>query len=281
MDFRAMLGGLPDTDHRATRDAARDTEHETLVQAWRQARERRLRADDGWLTLVDRILLEPGDNALPFGLVTLDGDEARLRVHPGLAVTSEGRPVADAVLHPREGERSQTLSFDGRTYELYRRGDTVAVRVKDPRSPALRQFTGLSYFAIDAAWRVTARFQRYVPPRTTVHQLDVGPSGPRQVPGLAHFSIAGMELSLEPILEEDAGRLFIVFADRTTGKETSPAGRFLYVDLPGPDDAVVLDFNLAFNPPCAFTAFATCPIPPARNRLPVAVTAGEKDYHLP
>ena len=272
---------MDEANHREALDGEGDGEHQALVRAWRQARERRLRAEDGWLTLVDRILLEPGDNPLPFGVATLQEGEARLRVSPGLTVTRDGRPVSDLVLEPRENERSATLIFEGRSYELYRRGDVVAVRVKDPRSPALRRFAGLSYFPIDAAWRITARFTRYTPPRTTVHQLDVGPSGPRQVPGLAHFSVAGIDLSLEPVLEEEARRLFIVFADRTTGKETSPAGRFLYVDLPGPDDTVVLDFNLAFNPPCAFTPFATCPIPPAHNRLPVAVTAGEKDFHQP
>lgn len=256
-----------------------DVEHAATVQAWRDARERRLRSPDGWLTLVDRLLLDPGDNPLPFGVVSLRDDEARVQVSPGLTVTRDGRPITDAVLRPREGERSPTLNFEGRSYELYRRGDTIAVRVKDPQSPALRRFTGLSFFPVDPAWRITGRFTRYQPPRITTHQLDVGPSGPRQVPGLAHFSIEGHDLTLEPILEEDAQRLFIVFADRTTGKETSPAGRFLYADLPGPDDTVILDFNLAFNPPCAFTPFATCPIPPAHNRLPISVTAGELDWH--
>ena len=252
-------------------------EHADLVQRWRRARETRLRAPDGWLTLVDRILLDEGDNPLPFGVMSLRDGLVAVRVRPGQDVTCDGQPITEKTLRPLEGARSSTLAHSGRTYQIYRRGDVFAVRVQDQQSPAMRDFSGLDYFPIDPAWRIVARFEPYRPPRTTVHQLDVGESGPRQVPGLAHFTVGDRALTLEPVLEEDTHRLFFVFADRTTNHGTSPAGRFLYADLPG-DDTVVLDFNLAFNPPCAFTAFATCPIPPAGNRLPVAVTAGEKDY---
>ncbi|HEX3696193.1 MAG TPA: DUF1684 domain-containing protein [Polyangia bacterium] len=258
------------------------TQHEKAVQSWRQAREARLRSSDGWLTLVDRILLDQGENPLPFGALTLDADGVvEVRVQPGQAVTSDDRPITTIqALRPQEGARSALLAHAGRTYEVYRRGDVFAVRVKDPESPALRAFTGLSCYPIDPAWRIEARFERYQPPRTTVHQLDVGPSGPRQVPGIAHFAVGERALVLEPVLEEQPPRLFFVFTDQTTHHGTSPAGRFLYADVPGSDDTVILDFNLAFNPPCAFTAFSTCPIPPASNRMPVAVTAGEKDYSI-
>ncbi|MEA2699483.1 MAG: uncharacterized protein QOI66_3754, partial [Myxococcales bacterium] len=239
-----------------------------------------LRTSDGWLTLVDRILLDPGDNALPFGVASLQGDVVQVRVQAGHTVTVGDQPVVERALRPREGVPPDVFVFEGRTYEIYRRGDAFAVRVKDPQSPALRNFSGLTYFPIDPAWRIVAAFERYHPPRTTVHALDVGASGPRQVPGLARFVAVGegRPLALEPTLEEDTQRLFFVFADKTTGRETSPAGRFLYADLPGADDTVILDFNRAFNPPCAFTPFATCPIPPPGNRLPVSVAAGEKDY---
>src|SRR5258708_27409049 len=211
-------------------DVDHDDAHRDLVRSGRQARGRPRRAPDGWLRLVDRLLRAPGDNPLPFGVATLraagTAADVAIRVTPGLAVTCDGRPITDVVVQPREGQASRTLVFDGRGYEVYRRGDTVAVRVKDPQSPALRGFTGLSFYPVAPAGRISARLVRYVPPRITVHQLDVGPSGPRQVPGLAHFSVAGQALALEPVLEEDAGRLFFVFADRTTGKGTSPAGRF-------------------------------------------------------
>ncbi|HEY2903127.1 MAG TPA: DUF1684 domain-containing protein [Polyangia bacterium] len=257
-------------------------QHEKTVQSWRQTREARLRSPDGWLTLVDRILLDPGENPLPFGALTLGQDGVvEVRAEAGQSVTVDGIPVtAPQTLRPQEGARSAVLAHAGRTYEVYRRGDVFAVRVKDPASPALRAFAGLPYYPIDPAWRIEARFEHYQPPRTTFHQLDVGPSGPRQVPGIAHFTVGDRALVLEPVLEEQLRRLFFVFTDQTTHHGTSPAGRFLYADLPGADDTVILDFNLAFNPPCSFTAFSTCPIPPASNRLPVAVPAGEKDYSI-
>jgi uncharacterized protein (DUF1684 family) len=262
------------------------TEHEETVLAWRQARERRLRSSDGWLTLVDRLVLDEGDTPLPFGTVTLRDGVATVRADPAAVgsaggVTIDGQPLVERLLRPVEGAPSAVIAHAGRTYELYRRGDTIAIRVKDARAPALLAFDrqGLTYYPIDPAWRITGRFEPFDPPRQTVHQLDIGPSGPRQVPGRVHFTVPGhpLPLTLEPVLEEDSGRLFFVFGDPTNRTDTSPAGRFLYADLPR-DASCILDFNQAFNPPCAFTAFASCPIPPANNRLPVPITAGEKDY---
>jgi uncharacterized protein (DUF1684 family) len=250
-------------------------EYERSIEEWRMLRESRLRSPTGWFTLVDRLLLDEGDNELPIGTITVQGGEARLRARPG--VTLKGALAGERVLHSEEGGPSDTLELDGRLYELFRRGDAFAVRVKDPQSPALRAFAGLEYFPIDPAWRIVARWERYQPPRQTVHQFDIGAGLPRQVPGRAHFELGERLFSLEPVLEQDARRLFFTFADETNHTESYPAGRFLYATPPAGDE-VVLDFNMAFNPPCAFTAYATCPITPQQNRLPVAVSAGEKRY---
>jgi uncharacterized protein (DUF1684 family) len=252
-----------------------DPAHQRAVELWRERRESRLRSPDGWLTLVDRIVLEEGDNELPIGTVTLHDGVAALRARPGVILAATGAPVMEQVLRADEPGPPDTLLHEGRRYELLRRGDLFAVRVKDPRAPALTAFAGLSYFPVDPAWRIAARWEPYRPPRTTVHAFDVGGGWERPVPGLARFEVGGRALSLEPVLEEESRRLFFVFGDETTGRETSPAGRFLYAPLPA-GDTVELDFNLAFNPPCAFTPFATCPLVPAHNRLPVAVRAGEK-----
>jgi uncharacterized protein (DUF1684 family) len=250
-------------------------EYQRSIEDWRLLRESRLRSPAGWFTLVDRILLDEGDNELPIGTITLRGGEARLRARPG--VTLKGAPAGERLLRSEEGRPADTLELDGRLYELFRRGQAFAVRVKDPESPALRAFTGLDYFPIDPAWRIAARWERYQPPRQTLHQYDVGPGLPRQVPGRAHFELGGRPVSLEPVLEEESRRLFFTFADPTNRTESYPAGRFLYAAVPA-EDEVVLDFNMAFNPPCAFTAYSTCPITPEQNRLPVAVPAGEKRY---
>jgi uncharacterized protein (DUF1684 family) len=253
-------------------------DHAHAVELWRELREERLRTDDGWLTLVDRILLEEGDNALPIGTITLRDGVARLQPAPG--VTLDGQPAGARVLRSQEGAPPDSLLFEGRTYELFRRGDAFAVRVKDPRSPALVGFAGIQHFPIDPRWRIVARWEPYQPPRTTMHQFDIGPGLERQVPGIARFTVDGRELALEPVLEASSRRLFFVFGDETNRTESYPAGRFLYASLPRGEE-LELDFNLAFNPPCAFTPFATCPLTPRQNRLPLRVEAGEKRYQGP
>ena len=256
-----------------------DEEYRRSIERWHELRADRLRLPTGWLALVDRIVLEEGDNELSFGTITLRDGVARLRARAG--VTLRGQPVGERVLRSEEGGPADSLVFEGRVHELYRRGDVFLVRVRDPRAPALAQFAGIERFPVDPAWRIVARWERYQPPRQTLHQFDVGPGLPRQIPGRAWFQIEGNALSLEPVLEEDSGRLFFIFGDLTNRDESYPAGRFLYATPPGEETEVVLDFNLAFNPPCAFTPFSTCPVTPPQNRLPVRVNAGEKRYENP
>ena len=255
--------------------------YERSVLAWRELRAERLRGPTSWLTLVDRVVLEEGENELPLGTIELRAGVARLRARPG--VTLAGEPVEERVLRSEEGGPADLLLFEGRSYELYRRGDVFAVRTKDPQSPARLGCAGLEHWPIDPAWRIVARWQRYQPMHETVHQYDIGGSWVRSVPGVASFTVAGHAVALEPVLEEDSRRLFFIFGDETNRDESYPAGRFLYAALPAGDEAdhVVLDFNLAFNPPCAFTAFATCPLTPPQHRLPLRVPAGEKKYRGP
>jgi uncharacterized protein len=252
--------------------------HRQQVERWRRAREGRLQSPAGWLSLVDRVLLDPGDNQLPIGVFTLAGERVSFRARDGLAVTLAGQPVAAGrELRTDAGGVPDRLDGGGRSYEVIRRGDVFAVRVKDPRAPALVGFRGLDHFPIDPAFRVVARFTRFDPPRTTRHTLDIGEGAVRVVPGVAAFTLGGQACTLEPVIDEDGRRLFIVFGDHTNRDRSYPGGRFLYADLPA-GDQLVLDFNLAFNPPCAFTAFSTCPAIPAANRLALAVTAGERRY---
>jgi uncharacterized protein (DUF1684 family) len=148
--------------------------------------------------------------------------------------------------------------------------------LKDPGSQYRREFHGIDYFPADEQYRVTARF---VPEPRTIPILNVlGQTENSECPGYAVFRLHGRELRLPPIFEEPGAKeLFYIFRDQTTGKETYPAGRFLYSDLPK-DGQVTLDFNKAYNPPCAFTPYATCPLPPKENYLAVRIEAGEKRY---
>jgi uncharacterized protein (DUF1684 family) len=247
------------------------------VERWREARRYRLQAPNGWLSLVDRILLDEGDNPLDIGTVTLASGQVQFRAQAGTAVTLNGAPVAEhRWLADGEGPSADRLESGGRSYELFRRGSVLVVRVRDPRAPALRSFAGLEHFPLDPRWRVVARFKRHQPPRTTRHHYEIGEGELRSVPGIAHFEVDGRPLSLEPVIDGDGRRLFFVFGDASNGRGSYPGGRFLYAELPGVKSELVLDFNLAFNPPCVFTPFAICPAVPPANRLPVAVTAGER-----
>jgi uncharacterized protein (DUF1684 family) len=249
------------------------------VERWREARLFRLQAATGWLSLVDRVQLDEGDNPLDIGTVTLHGGQVQFRARPGVAVTRNGTPISEFLWRADvEGTGPDRLDSGGRSYELMRRGSVLVVRVRDPRAPALRDFTGLEHFPLDPTWRVVARFERYEPPRATRHLYEIGEGEPRTIPGLAHFEVDGRAMSLEPVIDGDGRRLFFVFGDGSNGRGSYPGGRFLYADLPGVNSHLVLDFNLAFNPPCAFTPFSTCPAIPAANRLPIAVSAGERRY---
>jgi uncharacterized protein (DUF1684 family) len=159
---------------------------------------------------------------------------------------------------------------------VIKRGERYGIRLKDPESEYRRNFRGLEYFPPNDAYRITARF---VPEPRKIPILNIiGQTESNDSPGYALFTLNGQELRLRPILEEpDAKTLFFVFRDQTAGKETYPAGRFLDTDLPR-DGQVILDFNKAYNPPCAFTPYATCPLPPQENRLAVRIEAGEKKY---
>jgi uncharacterized protein len=237
-----------------------DHEHAAAVERWRQGRAQRLAAADGWLTLVDRIFLSDGDNDTPIGLVRVADGRAWLKVRTDLPVTINGQPASDQELHTEDAGALDRVSATGLTYELSSNAGQLSLRVKDPDSAARLSFRGLPFYPIDPAWRLRARFEVPVP------------GGP----GVAHFSVGGRPLSLSTD-NPAASRLVFVFGDETNRTDTYPGGRFLYADPPAAGE-VIVDFNFAFNPPCAFTAHAICPAVLPRNRLPIAVTAGERRY---
>ena len=155
------------------------------------------------------------------------------------------------------------------------RGARFGVRIKDNNSEYRRRFTKLDWFPVNPSWRIVARLQKYDKPRTLTFNDQSGGKQTMTIPGTLDFTREGKTFSMLPILEED--QLFLVFRDRTAGKTTYPAARFLYADVPKGANAE-LDFNKAYNPPCVFTPYATCPLPPPENRLPIAIEAGEKMY---
>lgn len=259
-----------------------DETYRASVERWHAERLARLRAAEGWLSLVALHWLTPGSNevvlsegAAPFqvdvrdGEVRAVGEELR---HEGTELPPEGLSLVADV----DGEPTK-LDLGSLRIILIRRGERLALRAWDRQAEALRTFAGIDRFPVDPRWRIDARFEptegRTIPVPDVLGGVAQEPS-----PGTVAFSIEGVEYRLEALEGGNDGELFLVFADATSGEETYGAGRFLYTDPPAAG-RVAVDFNLAYNPPCVFTPYATCPLPPAQNRLPLRIMAGEKDYH--
>jgi uncharacterized protein (DUF1684 family) len=262
--------------HDPSVDSAADA-YQREILAFRAARETRYRSEQGWLTLVERIALEPGANATPIGTIEIGaaGDVA-LEVPPGLEVTQSGDPVRGRVRVPASPNQAVVFESAGRRYEIVRRGDRLSVRVRDPDSPARRAFAGIPTYPIDTAYRVDAEFARLDTPEETTVEMSDGDEDLARLVGEARFilPVSSTPLRLQIFIEASSGRLYVPFGDRTNREETYGGGRFLY----GQEDgrSLVLDFNRACNPPCAFNPLVTCPLPPQANRLDVPVRAGER-----
>ena len=270
--------------------------HRRDVEGWQKTRDARLRADGGWLTLAGLFWLKPGANrfgadpgsdiVLPgpsspahAGVFRVDGDKVSVEVAAGVPVTVAGKPITRMALHSDAGGADpDVLALGPLTMQVIDRHGRLAIRLKDKDSRTRQAFAGLRYYPIDPRYRVIARFVTHAGPVTITVPDVLGHPEPQPSPGYAEFTLAGKTWRLDPVSEPNEPRLFFIFRDRTAGKTTYGAGRFLYADPPK-DGHVVLDFNKAYSPPCAFTPFATCPLPPDQNRLPIAIEAGELDPH--
>jgi len=262
------------------------------IEAWRKAREASLIADTGWTTVVGRFELKNGDNSagsdpknrivLPegaparAGTFLLRGGKIVFNAEPGVNVTSEGKPVRSLEMRPDTQGPATIIALGDISMFVIARGDSFAIRLRDKNSRFRKEFKGLQWFPVDEAWRIRARWVAYPAGRRMAIESITGDTEQEPSPGYASFKVAGREYRLEPVLEGD--RLFFIFKDRTAGKETYPAGRFLYAAQPK-DGTVLLDFNQAYTPPCAFSPYLTCPLPPPQNRLPLRIPAGELNYH--
>jgi uncharacterized protein len=270
-----------------------DNAYAKEIETWRAERVQRLTTPDGWLTLIGLHFLQTGDNTLGtagdntivlakgpahLGTITLAPDgRVSVALTPGSDARINGRAVLAANLFFGSDSKPTVVSFSTVSFFVIERGGKRALRVKDSAADRRTHFAGIDYFPIDPAWRIAASWVPFEQPREIPIANVLGQVSPAIVAGKAVFEHEGKVYELLPIEDEPGGSLFFVIADATSGKETYAAARFLYADPPV-DGKVVLDFNRAQNPPCAFTPFATCPLPPKENKLPFAVTAGEKNY---
>lgn len=277
----AALGGL------------RAETYEAELMAERAERVQRLTAPDGWLSLIGLHFLVEGDNlvgsaaenqvvlaagpARVGNVVVTAGGTARLQVAPGVDVRVNGVPVLSAELGDGRTGRAATVSCGTVSFFVIERGGRLALRVRDTEAKRRREFAGIDYFPVDTTWRIEATWEPYARPREVPIRNILGQESRAIVLGRAVFTRDGHRIGLIPIQEAPGEPLFFVISDLTSGTETYAAARFIYADPPR-DGRVVVDFNRAINPPCAFTPFATCPLPPPENQLPIAVRAGERDY---
>ena len=272
---------------------APDPAYRAEIDKWRAAREARLKGDGGWLQVVGLFWLKEGDNpfgtdpgnriVLPAGsaparagVFELRRGKTTVRTEKGALATVGGKPVTVLELRPDVPGPADVLKLGPRlTLHVIERGGRYGIRLKDTQSALLKDFTGLRWFPVREDYKVEARFVPYDPPKKVsvpniLGQVDELPS-----PGYAAFTVGGREVRLDPVLEEPgASELFFIFRDETARKETYQAGRFLYTAMPK-DGKLTLDFNKAYSPPCAFPPYATGPLPPKQNRLPLRLEAGE------
>ncbi|HSR64315.1 MAG TPA: DUF1684 domain-containing protein [Xanthomonadaceae bacterium] len=267
--------------------------------AWRAQRRDTLLKPDGWTSLVGLHWIDPGAHYVGsapgngmqlslgpahLGMIELRDGAFRFVPDRAAALTLDGQPLTHAATLRTDADKAgpSVLGFDdgkGNATVIERSG-RYALRVRHADAPSRLHFDGIDYWPAERGWKVEGRFLPHPPGRTMEIANIVGSTDAMSNPGVVEFTREGRTYRIEA-LDEGEGVLFLVFADRTNGQGSYGAGRFLDAPMPDAQGRVVLDFNQARNPPCAFTSFATCPLPPPENRLDLAITAGEKAYHKP
>jgi uncharacterized protein (DUF1684 family) len=259
--------------------------YEHQIEEYRNQRVGRLVRAEGWLSVVALLPLQEGANDVelpskPPKHAKLTLQHGKVTLEPDSAFTIDGKPVAAPVeLHNDTEDAGYTVvKYGPMSFFIHKVGDHFGVRVKDPDSERRKNFKGIDYFPVDPKYRVEARFEPYNPLKHIPMPNVSGITTDEVAPGALVFTLAGKEFRIDPILEQGTKDYFIIIKDATSGHETYGAARYLYASPPDASGKTVVDFNKAYNPPCAFTPYATCPLPPPQNRLPIRIEAGEKKY---
>jgi uncharacterized protein (DUF1684 family) len=259
--------------------------YERDIAQYRKTRVERLTRPDGWLSVVALLPLQEGKNkvAIPSrppkdAQITLQ--QGRVTLDPDSSFTIDNKPVTAPVeLHNDTEDAGYTIVHYGPiSFFIHKVGDHFGVRVKDPDSERRKNFKGIDTFPTDPKYRVEARFEPYNPPKHIPMPNVSGITTDEISPGALVFMLDGKEFRIDPILEQGTKDYFIIIKDATSGRETYGAARYLYASPPDAGGKTIVDFNKAYNPPCAFTPYATCPLPPPQNRLLIPIEAGEKKY---
>ncbi len=275
-------------------------DHASDVELWRTGRLERLQKPDGWLSLVgmhwliegDQTIGAASDNAIvlaagpeQLGVVRMHSSDIEFAAAddgPQVMVTDSRtwREDAGRVWHklsPDSSGKPSLVSVEKVSFLVIERGGKYALRVRNSDAAARLQFPGVEHFPVDESWRIEAAWTQHPTMQHFEIQTVIGTVEKMENPGFATFTRDGREYRIYPVIEVGSDDLFIIFADRTSGRETYGPGRFVYAAWPK-DGKLIIDFNKAYNPPCAFSIFSTCPLPPPENRLDLRVTSGEKKF---
>ncbi len=271
-----------------------DSDYLAATEAWRTEREARLTEPHGWLSLAGLHPLATGittigsgadvDVRLPggpasWGVLEFDGEALRLTDGDARVAVDRG-DAEPPELAWRSGAQGAAVAADDILVQILDRGDRPHLRVRDPNAPSRRDFVGLTWFEVDPSWAIDATFEPH-PEGTTLRIADVtGNVSAQPNPGAVSFRRDGETHRLQAVQSSPDARMWFIFSDGTSGRESYGLGRFLYFDPPE-NGSVKLDFNQAYNPPCAFNPHTTCPLPPPDNRLTLPIRAGEMSYTGP
>lgn len=264
------------------------------ISNWDKSRRDYLLSEDGWLNLEGLFWLKEGKNSfgsgknnqLVFpgaiqrefaGFFERRGNTVKLITPGHTDIKVNGLASGEAIVFGENLNAAPVMSYGSLRWTIIKREDKIGIRLRDLNSRHLREFRGIERFPVNLVWKQEAVLLRGNPFQTISITNVLGQTTEQRSPGKLVFTLQGKEYSLDALEEGD--QLFIIFGDQTSGETTYPSGRYLYAPKPGTDGKTVIDFNKAYNPPCAFTPHATCPIPPPQNILPLSVTAGEKNYH--
>lgn len=275
--------------------AQSSNDYRNAVDQWHREREEALKRENGWLNLVGLHWLKPGKNTFgtgtsndivfPKGTIPATAGYFELAADNTVTVVAEkgveikvnSISVDSRIIFHKDSARAPVVAYGNLRWTIIKRDDKIGIRLRDLKSPGLTAFKGIDRFPVGEEWKLDAVVEKQgLPDRISITNV-LGQTNLQKSAGKLSFSINGKKVTLDAI-DEGGPELFVIFGDITNATDTYPSGRFLYVKRPDADGKTVIDFNKAYNPPCAFTDFATCPLPPPQNRLAISITAGEKKY---
>jgi uncharacterized protein (DUF1684 family) len=265
-------------------------QYKQSIKHWRKERLKNLKAEDGWLNLAGLFWLDKGKNSIgsaesndiefpekapeKLGTIDVSNDMIKFEAAKDVKVTHKEKPINSLDLKTDQEENPTVLQHGSLKWFIIDRNGELAIRLRDLESPLLDKLDSIPAFSVKQGWKIKAEFKPFKEKKTIEVPNVLGNTYEENVPGILKFTLDGKEYELYPLGSRES--MFVIFGDETNAEETYGGGRFLSVEGPNEKNITYIDFNKAYNPPCAFTPYATCPLPPKENILPVKINAGEK-----